>query len=664
MVIHMNIDALPSFTNGVVTFGSFDGVHLGHGELLNKMRSLAQEVEGETIVVTFDPHPRQVIYPSDRSLQLLSSRREKILLLREMGIDHLVICPFSVEFSQISADEYITNFVIKKFRPRYVVIGYDHRFGLNRAGNIDFLRAYEEQGNFRVVELEQQVVDKINISSTQIRNRLEKGQIATANKLLGHPYLISGTVVRGHQIGEKMGYPTANIRIDNHLKLIPPKGIYAVQVKYDRRLYEGMLYIGTRPTLSSSGRQSIEVHIFNFTGDIYGELVHIFLHKFIRPDATFSGLEELKLQLKKDQEAVESYFRSKKKHNESVAVVILNYNGLHHLKSFLPSVLRFTSASVVVADNGSTDNSVKWLKKFHPEVETLALEKNYGFAGGYNEALRKVDAKYIVFLNSDVEVTNHWLEPLIRYLKENGEVGVVQPKVKSFLTRSSFEYAGAAGGLLDVLGYPFCQGRILSEMEEDLGQYDQIAETFWCTGAAMLTRKELFQDFGGFDEDFFAHMEEIDFCWRLKQAGYKMVMVPDSVVYHLGGGTLSYMSPKKTYLNFRNGLNLLIKNEKGLRLLWLLPIRILLDLVACLRFLLVGEFGNAWSVISAYLSVSKQFFNTLTKRKQILKLIEAKRIGPDNTEAGRYRGSIIWEFFILGRKKYADLRKIASNRIS
>ena len=664
MQIHMNIDALPSFKNGVVTFGSFDGLHQGHVELFERMRCLARPIDGETIVVTFDPHPRQVIYPNDRSLQLLTTREEKIELMREMDIDHLVICPFTIEFSQISADEYISKFIVKNFRPHSVVIGYDHRFGLNRQGNINFLQSAAEQGNFLVHEIEQQTVDQINISSTKIRNLINRADIEQANRLLGHPYLLKGQVVKGRQIGVKLGYPTANIRLRNPLKLVPPDGIYAARIKVEDQRYEGMLYIGNRPTIEDHGARAIEVNIFDFSADIYDEEISIEILKYIRSDQTFDDLNDLAQQLSLDKKAVQSYLNRFKAKLPDAKVVILNFNGLNHLKNFLPSVKRFTPLTIIVADNASTDESVSWLQANHPDVQVIELKQNYGFAGGYNEALKLIDCTYFILLNSDIEVTSNWVTPLLKFMEQNPDVGAVQPKIKSYLQRTTFEYAGAAGGLFDTLGYPFCQGRILSEVEEDVHQYDEIKETFWCSGAAMVTRKKSFEQFGGFDADFFAHMEEIDYCWRLKQAGYKMMVVPQSVVYHLGGGTLSYLSPQKTYLNFRNGLNLLIKNEKGLKLLWLFPLRIILDCIAALRFFLIGEWGNGLAVLRAYGSVTTKFGRTWRKRRQILALVNSHRVGPDNSDAGKYWGSIIWEFFVLGRKKYADLGRLPSKSMS
>ena len=217
---------------------------------------------------------------------------------------------------------------------------------------------------------------------------------------------------------------------------------------------------------------------------------------------------------------------------------------------------------------------------------------------------------------------------------------------------------------MDSLGYPFCQGRILSESEEDCGQYDDYKEVFWVTGAAMCVRSKLFKDFEGFDADFFAHMEEIDLCWRMKQAGYQMAFVPDSVVYHKGGGTLSYLSPRKTYLNFRNGLSLLLKNERGLKLMWLFPLRLILDWIAAIRFTMVHERGYAIAVVRAHLYILSHFARIWRKRRAVLQLARRFRVGPDNSNTGRYKGSIIWEFFILRKKKYMDLSRVQSKSLT
>ena len=663
MIVYHQSDPLPVFKNAVITLGSFDGAHLGHKRLIDRMVSLATDTAGETVAITFEPHPREVIYPQDKSLRLLSTMEEKIELLRDSGLDYLVFVPFTVEFSQLLPDEYISKFIIGKFRPAIIVIGYDHRFGRNRSGDINFLKSYARSGGYKVVEIEPQSAQGIQISSTKIRNQILAGDIKTANALLGHPYLISGKVVRGHNFGEKLGFPTANIHVGNPLKLLPPLGIYAVEALWQGRVYPGMLYIGKRPTVTDTGRISVEVHIFNFREDIYGQLLFVKIIEFIRPDAVFNSIEALRERIELDKEATLKIFESQiNETDNSASVVILNHNGRHHLSRFLPSVIRNTSgnADIIVADNGSTDGSLAYLQDHFPEVKTIDLGKNYGFAAGYNLVIQQINSKYIFLVNSDVEVTSNWMFPLLNMLKTHKNIAACQPKIRSFQNKNLFEYAGAAGGLMDWFGYPFCQGRILSVVEEDMGQYDQNTEVFWVSGAAMAIKRKPFLELGGFDEDFFAHMEEIDLCWRLKKTGYRVFMVPDSLVYHLGGGTLSYQSPMKTYLNFRNGITILIKNEKLSRLIWLLPLRLTLDVVAMIRFLILGERSNVKAVMNSLFYVFRFLPKTIRKRRKMVIQIKKGKVGQENSETGRYFGSIIWEFFILGKKRFADFKKVSS----
>ncbi|MBP6260021.1 MAG: glycosyltransferase family 2 protein, partial [Paludibacter sp.] len=245
------------------------------------------------------------------------------------------------------------------------------------------------------------------------------------------------------------------------------------------------------------------------------------------------------------------------------AVVILNWNGEKFLNQFLPVLLRNTQlpgVDIYVADNASTDNSLSLIEEQFPTVKTLLLDKNYGFAGGYNKALAQINADYFVLLNSDVEVTENWLQPLLNYMNENADVAACQPKIKSFYNRDYFEHAGASGGFIDYLGFPFCRGRVVGTAEMDRGQYDTVIDVFWATGACLLIRSELYNQVGGLDDEFFAHMEEIDLCWRLKGQGFRIVCIPQSEVYHVGGGTLQVEHPHKTYLNFRNNLLMLYKN--------------------------------------------------------------------------------------------------------
>ncbi len=281
--------------------------------------------------------------------------------------------------------------------------------------------------------------------------------------------------------------------------------------------------------------------------------------------------------------------------HKKVAVVILNWNGSELLKQFLPSVIKNSNDSdvrIIIADNGSTDDSIAVLKSYFPEVEILDLETNYGFAKGYNVALSQIEADYFVILNSDVEVTENWIEQCIQRMEQDIKVSAVQPKVLSFDRKDEFEYAGATGGFIDKFGYPFCRGRILNVCEKDEGQYNSPSEIFWGTGACMFVRAETFKKAGGFDEDFWAHMEEIDLCWRLKNQGYTIWYEPQSTVYHLGGGTLSYDSPKKLFLNFRNNLWMLYKNLPKNKFYSILFMRMILDGVASVKFL-VGLNGQA-----------------------------------------------------------------------
>ncbi len=343
----------------------------------------------------------------------------------------------------------------------------------------------------------------------------------------------------------------------------------------------------------------------------------------------------------------------------SVAVVILNYNGQAYLEQFLPSVLDSisTNQKVIIADNGSTDVSIPFLKKQYPnEVEIIDLKQNYGFAEGYNQALNQVSADYYVLLNSDVEVTTNWITPIIDLMEQDTSIAACQPKVLAQHNKAIFEYAGAAGGYMDSLGYPFCRGRIMEVCEEDEGQYDSVENIFWATGAALIIRAPLYHAIGQLDGDYFAHMEEIDLCWRLKRAGYQVKVVPESVVYHVGGGTLNYQSPRKTYLNFRNNISTLFKNEPALKLLWLLPLRFSLDGVAGIVFLLKGQYQHTFEIIRAHGYFYKNIRKLITKRKAYTQLITTARIGKE-TKEGRVGKSILWQYYALGKKVYGNIVK-------
>ncbi|MBL7775882.1 MAG: bifunctional riboflavin kinase/FAD synthetase, partial [Saprospiraceae bacterium] len=496
---------MPSFRNTVLTIGSFDGVHTGHRRILDQVQKLAAQHRAESVVITFEPHPRTVLQAHDSNFKLITLSEEKIRLLEQSGVDHVVLAPFTREFARMNARAYVEDFIIRRFQPTILVIGYDHRFGANREGNIDFLREYERAGHFQIMEIPAQEVDDIAVSSTKIRRALDASQIEYANRLLGHPFSLTGAVVPGNQIGRKLGFPTANLYISDPYKLILPQGIYAARVYLEskntppsaRLAYQAMLYIGNRPSIPQSNGKSIEVNLLDFEGDLYGQNLEVEVLKFIRPDKKLDDLEALQQQIQSDQAAILDYF------SRQTAVVILNYNTREHLRSYLPSVLAHSRpARLVVADNGSPDDSRAVLQDEFPEVELLDLKKNYGFAQGYNQALAQVDADIYVILNSDVEVTAGWMEPVLQAMRANPAIAVAQPKILAWRDKQRFEYAGAAGGWLDFLGYPFCRGRIFSRNEIDSGQYDQAQECFWAAGAAFFIRAELYHAFGGFDSDY------------------------------------------------------------------------------------------------------------------------------------------------------------------
>ncbi len=339
------------------------------------------------------------------------------------------------------------------------------------------------------------------------------------------------------------------------------------------------------------------------------------------------------------------------------AVVILNYNGQHFLERFLSGVVEFSNdknTAVYVADNASTDNSVAYLKEHFPNVELIISDTNYGFAGGYNYALKHIKADYYVLLNSDVEVTKGWIKPIIDLMESDKTIATCQPKIRASYDKTLFEHAGGAGGWMDNLGYPFCRGRIFMELETDNGQYDDNAEVFWSTGAAMFIRAELYNNFEGLDDSYFAHMEEIDLCWRLKRAGYRHMVVPKSVVYHVGGGTLPPTSPRKVYLNFRNNLMTLLKNESKRKLLWLIPLRLVLDGVAGIRFLTEGKFKEIWAIVRAHFYIYPRFFSIMKQRKHYKEIIEKHSIGEPTTH-GFFKKSIVWEYFVKGKKTFTDI---------
>lgn len=657
MRVFYQLEDLPKFKRAVLTIGSFDGVHSGHQQLLARINRLARQHGGESIVITFHPHPRLVVYPKDDSLQLLTSIEEKVALFERYGVDNVVVVPFTVAFSQLSADEYIQRFLLETFQPRTIVIGYDHRFGLNRQGNIEYLRWHSEKEGFELIEIEPQEVDNIAVSSTKIRNALLAGEIRNANRWLNHQYQLRGKVVHGQHLGTELGYPTANLKPEDKHKLIPADGIYAIRVLCKDTWHNGMLYIGDRPSIAGVDDRAIEAHIFDFDADIYGETITIEFLAYIRGDEQFDGMDALKARLHEDELAAKKILTEalpeEKKPTvdaNSVALVILNYNGAELLTNYLPSVLESVADMpyrVIVADNASTDNSIEVLKAQFPEVELIVLSENFGFAEGYNQALRQIEASYYILLNSDVKVIPGWIEPCLEQLKSDPELAACQPKIKALMNPSAFEYAGAAGGWIDSLGYPFCRGRIFATVEEDEGQYDEIEEIFWASGAAMFIRADLFETFGGFDPDYFAHAEEIDLCWRLKRAGYSIKAVPQAEVYHLGGGTLEYQSVRKTYLNFRNTLITGFKNEPLSKLLWWLPLRLLMDGMAGVLFLSQGKYQHIGAIVKAHWHFFPRMRYWWRRKSTIDQVIRENAIGPANTQ-GIFQGSIVWAYY--GRK--------------
>lgn len=339
--------------------------------------------------------------------------------------------------------------------------------------------------------------------------------------------------------------------------------------------------------------------------------------------------------------------------NERVAVVILNYNGKQFLEKFLPPVIRFSKGCrIIVADNASTDDSVAYLKTTFPAVEIIQNSVNSGFAQGYNEALKKVDADHYVLLNSDVEVTEGWIEPVIALIEKDEKIAACQPKILDHANRSFFEYAGASGGFIDKYGYPFCRGRIFNSLEEDKGQYDSAVETFWATGACMFVKAKAFWEAGGFDGDYFAHMEEIDLCWRMKNIGYKIYIEPKSRIYHVGGGTLNKLSTRKTFLNFRNNLTTLTKNHPPSFLFFKIIYRMILDGIAAFKFLFDGQPGHFFAVVKAHLGYYAWLPKTLAKRRKAKK---QPRFKYDLSKV--YKGNVVFDHFLKKKSRFSELEE-------
>jgi GT2 family glycosyltransferase len=335
--------------------------------------------------------------------------------------------------------------------------------------------------------------------------------------------------------------------------------------------------------------------------------------------------------------------------NPKVIIVILNWNGRKYLEQFLPSVLSSTYSNyeTVVADNGSDDDSISYIRSQFPNVHIIELRQNFGFARGYNEAFRKLDADYFILLNSDAEVQPGWIEPMIALMENDASIGVCQPKILMYNNKKSFEYAGAAGGWLDHLGYPFARGRIFDICEEDHGQYDSIEPIFWATGAAMMVRSSLYKELNGLDEYFFAHQEEIDFCWRVQLAGYKIYACPTSVVYHVGGGTLPKGNAIKVFLNFRNNLVMMAKNLPLSHACWKIPFRFLLDTISAFKSLIEGQGTYFNAVFRSHIAFLRWMFSK-----------KDKRFMPQKKRAdlqGWFTGSVVWLHFIRGKKRFDEI---------
>jgi GT2 family glycosyltransferase len=336
-------------------------------------------------------------------------------------------------------------------------------------------------------------------------------------------------------------------------------------------------------------------------------------------------------------------------HYPSVAVVILNWNGRKYLEQFLPSLMLTTYPGIqfVVADNGSTDDSIDFLTRYYPQVKQLRSAVNEGFAKGYNTALQQVQASYYVLLNSDVEVTPGWLEPVIELMEDNINIAACQPKVLSWHDKTMLEYAGGAGGWIDAYGYAFCRGRVFDTCEKDTGQYDDVAPVFWASGCALFVRSQVYHSLNGFDEWFFAHQEEIDLCWRMQLSGWLVYACPHSVVYHVGGGSLPKGNPRKVYLNYRNSLIMLYKNYSFVEKIWKIPFRLVLDGISALQQLSGGDKAYIGIVLKAHFSFYKWLLSAKDK-----KYFPVKRVAHPQ---GVHKGSVVWQYFVQKKRSFTEI---------
>lgn len=342
-----------------------------------------------------------------------------------------------------------------------------------------------------------------------------------------------------------------------------------------------------------------------------------------------------------------------KQYNIETAVVLLSYNSLSLVKDFLPKIIAYTPKSddveIIVVDNASTDQTFEYVSENFPDLRIIRFEVNQGFTGGYIKSLAQIEAKNYVLISSDIEVTPNYFQPAIDLLNASDDIAVVQPKVMSFDQRDKFEHAGAGGGFIDALGYPFCRGRIINEVEQDTGQYNDVTEIFWASGACFFIKSEAWKKADGFDRDFFAHMEEIDMCWRLKGMGYRVMYQPESVIYHMGGFVIKYGSPEKIYRNHRNNILMLIKNLPTFDLVWKLPVRFALDYVAALSMLVEKNPQGAVQVFKAHMDIALNFGMWWNKRKK------TQKTKSNINNIGIYNKSIIVAFFVKGKKRFSDL---------
>jgi GT2 family glycosyltransferase len=329
------------------------------------------------------------------------------------------------------------------------------------------------------------------------------------------------------------------------------------------------------------------------------------------------------------------------------AIIILNWNGQKLLEQFLPSVVNFSSelAEIYIADNASTDTSIKYVKKFYPSIKIIENTTNEGYAKGYNDALANVEADIYCLLNSDVEVTKDWLKPVLEVFEKEEKTAIIQPKLLDFKDKTKFEYAGGAGGFLDIYGYPYCRGRVFNDLETDNGQFNDVSDIFWASGACLFIRSKIYHQLDGLDEDYFAHQEEIDLCWRTQNIGYKVKYVGTSTVFHVGGATLQETNPHKTYLNFRNSLLNVVKNVPKKWFLFVVFSRLILDGIAGIKFLIELRPIHTFAILRAHINFYKNFFKFLAKRKKLQK-----------KQDYNLHTSIVWQYFILGRKKFKDLK--------